>query len=49
MSWSEAAHAVLSVSMAALHGANAIELQLDAWPAEDASAAEVRRWIAAGR
>ena len=47
VSWSEAARAVLSLSIAGLGASGAMELQLDAWPSEAAGAAEVRRWISA--
>jgi eukaryotic-like serine/threonine-protein kinase len=47
--WSEATRSFLAVRLAAMLPSGERELQLDAWPSEAATAADVRRWIAAVR
>jgi serine/threonine protein kinase len=47
--WSEATRSLLGLRLAMLLPSGQREFQLDAWPSEAATAAEVRRWIAAVR
>jgi hypothetical protein len=47
--WSEATRSLLAIRLARLLPSGERELALDAWPSEAATAAEVRRWIAAVR